>query len=156
MNEKIALIDDGKILANDMEVAECLITCFTNITNSLYIEPAFKVIPEQLQTEQTVIRAVEKFKNFKRICIIKERLHVENSSFQFFHVNPMEVIRQIESLDKRKSDNGGIPTSKKRGMKRIVCPYLIDCINSTILDCKFPDELKKADSSPICKGHDPT
>ena len=139
-----------------MEVAECLNTCFTNITNSLDIEPAFKVIPEQLQTKQIVIRAIEKFKIHKSICIIKERLHVENNSFQFFHVNAMEVMRQIESLDKRKSDNGGIPNSRKRSTKRIVCPYLIDCINSTILDCKFPDELKTADSSPISKGYDPT
>ena len=68
----------------------------------------------------------------------------------------MEVIRQIESLDKSESNGGGSPTSKLRDMKRIVSPYFIDCINSAILDCNFPDELKKADISPILTGQDPT
>ena len=103
-----------------------------------------------------VISAIEKFKSHKNICIIKKRLHVENSSFQSCHVNPMEVMRQRELLDKSKSDSASIPTSKLRDAKRIVCPYLTDCINSAIPDCKFPGELKKADISPICIGSDPT
>ena len=155
MSEKITLIDDGKILANDMEIAERLNTYLTDITNTLDIEPTFKVIPEQLQIEQMVISAVEKFQSHKNICIIKKRLHVENSSLQFCHVNPMEVMRQRESLDKSKSNSGGIPTSNLRDAKRIVCPYLTDYINSAILDCKYQGELKKADISPICKGSDP-
>ena len=50
MSEKIALLDDGRILANDMEVAECLNAYFTNITNPLHIKPTYEVIPEQLHT----------------------------------------------------------------------------------------------------------
>ena len=102
-----------------------------------------------------VISAIEKLKNRQSICTIKERFHEENSSFQFCQVNPMEVMKQIESLDNSKSNSGGISTSKLRDTKRIVCPYLTDCIKSAILDCKFPDELKNADISPIFKGHDP-
>ena len=103
-----------------------------------------------------VISEIEKLKNHKSIRTIKERLHVENCGFQFCHVNPMEVMRQTESLDKRKSKSGGIPTSKLRETKRVVCPYLSDCINSATLDWNFPDELKKANISPISKGHDQT
>ena len=33
---------------------------------------------------------------------------------------------------------------------------MTDCITSAILDCKFPDELKKADILPIFKENDPT
>ena len=156
MNEKIILIDDGKILANDLEVAEYLHTYFTNGKSSLHIEPTFKVIPEQLHNEKVVISAIEKAKSHKSIYTIKERFHVENSSFQICHVNPMEVIRQIESLDNGRSNSGGTPTFKLRDTKRIICPYLTDCINSAILDCKFPDELKNAYISPIFKGHNPT
>ena len=70
MSEKIALIDDGKILAYDVEVAECLNTYCTSITNSLDIEPTFRAILQQLQTEQMVIKAIEKFKSHKSICTI--------------------------------------------------------------------------------------
>ena len=135
-----------------MEVAECLNAYFTNITSSLHIEPTFKVIPEQLQAEKMVTSAIEKFTSDKSICTIKERFHVENSSFEFCHVNPMKVMRQRESLDNSRSSSGGIPTSKLRDTKRIVCPYLTDCINSAILDCKSPDELKNTDISHIFKG----
>ena len=64
-------------------------------------------------------------------------------------------MRQIESLEKSKSNRGGIPTSKMRDTKRIVCPYLTDCINSAILKRSFPDELEKAEISPMFKGQDP-
>ena len=66
------------------------------------------------------------------------------------------MIRQIDSLDKCKSHSGCIPPSKLRDTKRAVSPYLTDCINTAILDYKFPDELKKADVLPVFKGHDPT
>ena len=55
MSEKITLIDDGKIVSNDVEIAECFNTHFTNITNSLEIDPIFKVVPDQLPTEQMVM-----------------------------------------------------------------------------------------------------
>ena len=55
----LTLIDDGKIVSNDVEIAECLNTYFANITNSLEIDPIFKVVPDQLPTEQMVMRALD-------------------------------------------------------------------------------------------------
>ena len=46
MSEKITLIEDDKILSNDAEVAECLKTYFTNITDSLDIAPTFREVHE--------------------------------------------------------------------------------------------------------------
>ena len=60
MSEKITLIDDGKIVSNDVEITECFNTHFANITNSLEIDPIFKVVPDQLPTEQMVMRALDK------------------------------------------------------------------------------------------------
>ena len=42
-----------------------------------------------------------------------------------------------------------------KATREIVCPYLTDCINSAIYDCKFPNELKEADLSPLFKNDDP-
>ena len=39
--------------------------------------------------------------------------------------------------------------------ERNFCPYLNDCIDSAILDCKFSDESKKTDILSIFRGHDP-
>ena len=65
-------------------------------------------------------------------------------------------MRQIELLDKSTLNSGSIPTSKLKDTKEIMCLYLTDCINSSIFDCNFPDELKKADVSPILKELDST
>ena len=65
-------------------------------------------------------------------------------------------MRQIELLDKSKSNSGSIPTSILKDTKDTVCPYLTDCINSSIFDCNFPDELKMANVSPILKELDST
>ena len=42
MSEKITMIEDGRILSNDMEVAECLDEYFCNITDSLDDDPLLK------------------------------------------------------------------------------------------------------------------
>ena len=156
VSEKMILIDDGKIVSNDVEIAECLNTYFTNITNSLEIDPIFKVVLDQLPTEQMVMRGLEKYKDHKIICIIKEHSTSDDNNFQFSHVNPTEVMRQIELLDKSRSNSGSIPTSQLKDTQDIVCPYLTDCINTTIFDRNFPEELKKADVSLIFKELDPT
>ena len=80
MSEKIT-IDDGKIVSNDVEIAECFNTYFANITNSLEIDPIFKVVPDQLPTEQMVMRALDKYKVHKSICIIKEHFTSDDNNF---------------------------------------------------------------------------
>ena len=111
MSQNITLIDDGKIVSDDVEAAECLNTYFTNITNPLEIDPIFNLVPDQLPTKQMVIRALDKYKDHKSICIIKEHFTSDDNNFQFSHVNPTEVMRQVELLDESKSNSRSIPTS---------------------------------------------
>ena len=126
MSEKITLIDDGKIVSNDVEIAECFNTYFTNITNSHEIDPISKAVPDQLPTERVVIRALDNFKVHISIsiCIIKGHFTLDQNNFQFSDVNPTEVMRQIELIDRSKSNNGSTPTSQLKGTKEIVCMYL--------------------------------
>ena len=58
-------------------------------------------------------------------------------------------------FDSKKSGSGSIPTDILIAMKELTCLYLIDWINSTIYDCKFPDEMKITELSPIYKHDDP-
>ena len=43
---------------------------------------------------------------------------------------------------------------KPLSMKDMVCPYLTDCINSTIYDCNFPCKLKEAELCHLFKNCD--
>ena len=46
MSEKTILIEDGKILSNDAQVAECFDEYFCNITDSFDIDLIFKEVQE--------------------------------------------------------------------------------------------------------------
>ena len=62
MCEQITLIENGKILSKDEEIAECFNDYFTNITDSLNIDPLFKVVHKQQTIDQMLLRAIDKYK----------------------------------------------------------------------------------------------
>ena len=155
MSEKITLIENGKILSNDEEVAECFNEYFINITDGMGIDPSLKEVYENMTVNEMVVRAVKKYEHHPSIKRIKA-INQGTKKFRFSHVNPNEVMRQIEALDKNKSNSGKIPTSVLKATKEVACPFLTDCINSAIFNCRFPDELKEANVSPKFKSKDAT
>ena len=58
------------------------------------------------------------------------------------------------SVNQNKSTSGTIPTKVLRLLAKEICTPLTDCINSAILNGKFPSELKMADVIPIFKKGD--
>ena len=70
MSEKITLVEDGRILSNDVEVAECFNEYVCNITDSLDFDPLFKEVPEPMSVEQMVLRALTKYKDHPSIKVI--------------------------------------------------------------------------------------
>ena len=64
-------------------------------------------------------------------------------------------MNQVDLLDSKKSRSGNMPTDILKVTKELTLPYLTDCISSAIHDCKFPDEMKITELSPIYKGDDP-
>ena len=149
MSEKITLIEDGRILSNDVEVAECVNEFFCNITDSLDIDPLFKEVPEHMSVEQMVLRGLAKYTDHPSIKVINQNVALNGYTFSFSHVSPNEVMKQIDLLDKNRSSSGNIPTGMLKVTRETVCPYLTDCINPAVYDCNFPNELKEADLTPL-------
>ena len=154
MTEKIPLIEDDRILSNDAAVAKCFNEYFCNITDSLDIDPLFKEVPEHMSAKQMVLRAMTKYKDHPFVKVINQNVALNGNTFSFSHVSPNGVMKQIDLLDKNKSNSGNIPTGMLKATKEIVCPYLTDCIKSAVYDCNFPNELKEADLSPLFKNDD--
>ncbi len=157
MSEKIMLIENDQILSNDKEIAECFNNRLINITHSLDIDRIFRVGPvehKHLSTEQMVLKAIEKYKDDPSICKIKEKFESTEIRFNLAHVNPLEVIKQINFLDENKSNCRHIPTSLLKETKNNVCPYLTDSNNSAIFEYKFQDELREANVSSVSKADD--
>ena len=76
MNEKVTLIEDGRILSNDVEVAECFNEYVCNIKDSLDIDPLFKEVPEHISVEQMVLRALTKYKDHPSIKGYQSRCYI--------------------------------------------------------------------------------
>ena len=154
MSEKITLSEDGRILSNDVEVAEFFNEYCSNIMDNLDIDHLFKEVPEHMSVEQMVLRALAKYKDHPSIKVINKNVALNCNTFSFSHVSPNEVMKQIDLLDKNKSNSRNISTGMLKATREIVCPYLTDCINSAVYDCNFPNELKEADLAPLFKNDD--
>ena len=101
--------------------------------------------------DQKVNQAIEKYKNHDSVLRIKEQTK-NLPSFGFIHVNPGEIFEQIDALNTKKASSGNIPSKVLKIAKTVICPHLTDCINTSINDCVFPEELKDATVSPVFKS----
>ena len=62
---------------------------------------------------------------------------------------------QIDLLEISKFSCGNIPTGTLEEARELICSCLTDCVNSAICDCRFPEELKIADLTPVYKNDNP-
>ena len=95
------------------------------------------------------------FQNIDIIIDIQIKEKTNKDVFSFHHVLPWETYRAILSVNQNKSHSGTIPTKALRSLAEEICIPLTDCINSAILNGKFPSELKMADVKPIFKKGSP-
>ena len=72
MGDKIILIENGEVVSDDKIIAESLNTHFVNITNSLGIDPFFKINETDLSMEESIDMALAKDKNHPSIAAIKK------------------------------------------------------------------------------------
>ena len=121
---------------------------FVNITKTLTI-PEWK--PQKGLTFQNLDIILDTFSSHPSVIQIK----TNKDAFSFRHVLPWETYRAILSVNQNKSTNGTIPTKVLRSLAEEICIPLTDCINSAILNEKFPSELKMAVVIPIFKKDDP-
>ena len=79
---------------------------------------------------------------------------MNNNVFSFRKVTYEEILNEINSLDTSKStQSGDIPFKiiKDYDYADILANFILQSFNKCIIDGKFPDQLKKADFSPVFK-----
>ena len=132
------------------KIANIFNKCLVNITNTLNI-PEWK--PQKGLTFQNLDIILDTFSSHPSVIQITEKTNKD--VFSFRHVLPWETYRAILSVNQNKSTSGTIPTKVLRSLAEEICIPLTDCINSAILNEKFPSELKMAVVIPIFKKDDP-
>ena len=109
--------------------------------------------PQKGLTFQNLGFILDTFSSHPSVIQIKEKTNKD--VFSFHHVLPWKTYRAIFSVNQNKSTSGTNPTKVLQSLAKEICIPLTDCINSAILNGKFPSELKMADVIPIFKKDDP-
>ena len=101
-NEKITLVDNEKIITNDMEIAKALNDFFSNIIKTLNIpkKDHTDLIVENVR--DPALKAMLKYLKHPSILAIKRKLK-SGPVFTFNHITKEDVIKEINNLDASKA-----------------------------------------------------
>ena len=144
--ERIMLIENDVVITDDNKVADVFNNYFTYITKTLDI-PSWR--HHDIYVNDPIIYAISKYRYHPSIMSIKRSS--PKTKFTFSHVSSETVYKYI--IDRKK---GSVDTPLKilKPNADIITPFLTSCINSSLENNCFPEELKLADIIPIHKKGD--
>ena len=154
LNERIILVENDNVIADNPTLANTLNEYFTNIITSLNI-PSWD-ISFPCSSLDPIELAVKKYSSHPSILKIKNHFPQDGLKFQFHPVTPDDIIKIVGSMNTKKKTSGDIPTSILKTFITSFNGSLTDCINNCIFESDFPQYLKNADISPCFKKGDPT
>ena len=124
LNSSIALIEDGKMITKDSEIAEVFNNYFVNITENLDISTAESALLPIKNFLDPIEIAVRKFQRHPSICQIQERNHPCNK-FEFKEVTIADIVLQIRKLYSNKASQvKSIPAKILKENFNILCPII--------------------------------
>ena len=98
-----------EVISNDYGISETFNKFFANIVPNLKITPRGNFESTiQYETENTVQKTINKFKDHPRIKMILSKIN-PNKRFSFHAFPHSEILNQIKSLDTEKSIQQNIP-----------------------------------------------
>ena len=151
VSSSITLIEDGRMVSQDLEIAENTNHYFVNITDSLGISTNESILIPVNDTLDPIDKAIRKFRLYPSICKIKESSKT-SYKFEFRKVAIDDVAIQIRKLNPREaSPIHCIPTIILKENSDMFCPEMQDVLNSGLSMSTFPQELKAGGINSIFK-----
>ena len=159
-SDNITLIENGKIIRDEHQIAEIFNKFFSNAVQDLNIEKyehfsfdKYFLCKDNIN-EDPILRAIEKYENHPSILKIKEKTP-NNTGFSFQPTNLRSVIREIGDLNESKSAPiESIPPGILKDHYDIIGPQIVIDFNSSIKTGIFPQNQKLAVVSPLFKKDD--
>ena len=140
----ISILEDNRIISNDSEVCNVFNDFFVNMVSKLSEPCHIKDIP----TEQLI----DYYDDHPSIRMIRQRCCAE-SAFRFEKVSPtQEVLLKLKGLKTNKAYGYDLIPAKLLKMgANALCTSLTPIINHCVSMSVYPDQLKRAEVSPIYK-----
>ena len=152
-NSSVTLMEDGKMITEDLKIAEIFNHYFTNITESLGISEDQTLLSPTNGINDPVEKAIKKYANHPSIKKIKECC--ELNQFEFKPVTINEILLQIQKLNSKKaSPLNSIPAKILKQNADIFAVLIQKIFNSNLSECYFPKELKAGEVSSLFKSLD--
>ena len=106
--------------------------------------------------QDSIDNIVTKFKSYPSIIEIKRNISC-SSKFVFSEINMKDIDQELKHLNTKKANtHKNIPVKILKDFSEVCLPTLLNIINNCLRTCKFPDELKLADVTPIFKKGEKT
>ena len=153
-SSNITLIENKKIISDDLKIAETMNNFFTNIIKNLEIEGynTDEFLPDIKLDD--ISNIIQKFINHPSILKIKEQIHIQYP-FSFPTRTNIEISECIKKLNNKKTGTyNTIPVTIIKDCSEIISPYISQYYNRAIIESKFPPSLKNAEITPIYKKDD--
>ena len=139
---------NDKIVKNDNDAARILNTFFSNILRDLKIPDYNNFDPMAENIEESVLKAILKYRNHPRILTIGE-VFKKNSQFSFKCVDKDEILKEILNLDASKvCQDSDIPSRNIKENADIFTGILNFNFNNSIYQSESPSILKLANIAP--------
>ena len=154
VNSSLTLIENGKMISKDSEIAEIFNHHFATITDSLVISVKESVLLPTDDILDSVDKAVRKYDAHPSICKIRENVKIANK-FEFSEVSTSDIATQIKQLNSKKaSPVDSIPARILKENSDILSVVLQFLFNSHMSKSTFPEELKAGDITSLFKQGD--
>lgn len=151
----ITLIENDKIITEDLEVVQTLNDFFTNAVVSLNIDIPSETIIDAPDISDPIEAIILKYSKHPSILNIKE--NVTKASFSFMKIDEACIEEELKALDATKACiSGSIPAKILKENSVIIKTPLTSVINNGISNGIFEDKLKVADLVPLRKEKEST
>ena len=150
----ITLLENDVVESDDTRVAEILNGYFVDITKTLSVACEEDSKNLDVSSQDSLQVTIQRFQCHP--SIVKIRATVNSSqSFSFHQITVQEMFNQLVKLDPKKaSPQEAIPAKILQANADLYSSPLTGIFNNLVVDCAFPDDLKLADISSLCKKDD--
>ena len=147
-NNKITLVEGGKVLTNDAKITETFNSLFGNIVNILNIDKDEIIFCDAGDETDLLLRTMKNIANILRI----KQYFKNPAEFPFVPVDQDVIAKEIKNLDTKKAaPQDDMPVKMLKLNDDIFSLYLSQIFNESIEVANFPNELKYADIIPVYK-----
>ena len=128
---------------------------FVNITDTLPITAPPECDVKITSSTDHVLYSIQKYRNHPSIIRIKDNL-VFLKNLTLIFVAHFDVWNEINQHSSSEKSSGDVPTDILKLLSELCVDKITLYIKNMFEYSEFPDQLKLADVSPICKANDST